>query len=210
MSEGINLAGISSKTFVVGIVIAILASSAISTVAITQFGLIQGPQGEKGNTGPKGPQGEQGPAGQQGIQGPTGSQGETGPEGLQGSTGDRGVQGLQGLEGSQGPQGEKGDKGDKGDPGGVEPDVTASLTSTYTDVWLGTDYHDAEGLIINFGSDPAYSVTIIITWHISGGGEHTEPAHSLGTFSGHRIYEYSKRYFIEGGYDYITWEITWT
>ena len=39
---------------------------------------------------------------------------------------------------------------------------------------------------------------------------HTEPPDSLGTLSGHELYEYSKRYYIEGGYDYITWEITWS
>jgi hypothetical protein len=118
--------------------------------------------------------------------------------------------GPQGETGPQGPQGEQGPKGDKGDPGGVEPDVTASLTSTYTNVLLGTDYHDVKGLLINFGSDPAYSVTITITWHITGGGEHTEPADLIGTLSGHEIYEYSKRYYFEGGYDYITWKITWS
>lgn len=121
-----------------------------------------------------------------------------------------GPQGPQGIQGETGPQGIQGPKGDKGDPGGVTPDVTASLTSTYTDVWLGTDYHDVTGLIINFGSDPAYSVSIQIIWHLTAGGEHTEPADSIGTLSGHRIYEYSKRYYFEGGYDYITWEITWS
>jgi len=77
-------------------------------------------------------------------------------------------------------------------------------------VILGTDYHDVTGLVINFGSDPAYSVTITITWHITAGGEHTEPAHLIGTFRGHEIYEYSKRFYFEGGYDYITWEINWS
>lgn len=101
-------------------------------------------------------------------------------------------------------------KGEKEPPGGVEPDVTASLTSTYTNVWLGTDYHDVKGLIINFGSDPAYNVAITITWHITGGGEHTEPAHLIGNFGEHQIYKYSKRYYFEGDYDYITWEITWS
>lgn len=118
-----------------------------------------------------------------------------------------------------GPQGEKGEKGDtgatgpmgpQGETGGVEPDVIASLTSTYTDVWLGTDYHDVEGLMINFGTEPAYNVIITITWHTIGGGEHTEPPDSIGTLSGHQIYEYSKTFYFEGGYDYITWEITWS
>jgi len=168
MSEGKS---ISKTTFIVGLIIAILASSIISTVVSMQWALIQGPKGDKGDTGPQG------------------------------------EQGLQGETGSQGPQGPK---GDKGDVGGVTPDVTASLTSTYHNVLLGTDYHDVEGLLINFGSDPAYSVTITITWHITAGGEHTEPAHSLGTFSGHRIYAYSKRFYFEGSFDYMTWEITWS
>lgn len=168
MSERVSSIGISKTVFIVGIIIAILASSLISTIVVMQGKSILGLESEKGEQGPQGPQGETGP---QGIQGP---------------------------------------KGDKGDPGGVEPDVTASLTSTYTDVWLGTDYHDVTGLIINFGSDPAYSVNIEITWHLTGGGEHTEPADLIGTLSGHKIYEYSKRYYFEGGYDYITWEITWS
>ena len=62
--------------------------------------------------------------------------------------------------------------------------------------------------MINFGSDPAYSVTI--TRHETGGGYHTEPPHFIGVLSGHEIYEYSKRYYFEGSYDYITWEITWS
>jgi len=152
-------------------------------------------QGIKGEKGIKGDTGLQGPQGLQGIQG------EHGPAGAQGDTG------LRGIQGQIGPQGEK---GEKGDTGGVEPDVTATLTSTFTDVIFGTDYHDVKGLMINFGSDPAYDVTITITWHTTGGGSHTEPAHLIGTIGGHQIYEYSKRYWFEGGFDSMTWEITWT
>jgi len=179
--EKTSAVGISKTTFAVGIIVAILASSFISTIA-TQFGL-------------------QGPPGPEGDKGDTGSQGPAGPQG---------VQGVQGPQGLQGPTGPKGDTGPQGPPGGVEPDVTASLTSTYTNVIFGTDYHDVTGLIINFGSSPAYNVMIKITWHITGGGEHTEPADSIGNLSGHQIYEYSKRYYFEGSYDYITWEITWS
>ena len=171
VNGGKNPTGVSRTTFIVGLIIAIVASSLISTVVSMQWALIQGPKGDKGDTGLQGAQGEQGP------------QGATGP---------------------QGPQ------GPEGPPGGVEPDVTASLASTYTDVIFGTDYHDVEGLVMNFGSDPAYSVTITITWHITAGGEHTEPAVSVGTLSGHEIYEVSERFYFEGGYDYMTWEITWT
>jgi len=113
-----------------------------------------------------------------------------------------------GPQGPEGPQGEQGPQGPQGEPGGVEPDVTASLTSTYTNVLLGTDYHDVEGILINFGSDPAYSVYITITWHTTAGSYHTEPADFIGPLTGHEIHQYSKRYYFEGGYDYITWEIS--
>ena len=177
-----EIVGISQRAFAAGL-IAVLVASVLLSYAISSTIIKTGPQG------PQGPQGEQGP------------QGIAGPQGIQGDKGDKGDKGDTGATGPQGPQGE---------PGGVEPYVSASLTSRYTDVWLGTDYHDVEGLMINFGSDPAYSVTITITWHETGGGYHTEPPHSIGVFSGHEIYEYSRRYYFEGSYDYITWEITWS
>jgi len=105
------------------------------------------------------------------------------------------------------PQGIPGDRGEKGHPGGVEPSVSAELTSTFTEDWLGANYHTVEGLVINFGSGLAYDVAITVTWHTLGGAEHTEPADTIGNFWGYRIYEYSKRYYIEGDFDYITWEI---
>ena len=67
MSDGKSLAGISTTTFIVGLVVAILASSLISTVATTQLGLIQGPKGDKGDMGPQGEQGPQGPEGPAGV-----------------------------------------------------------------------------------------------------------------------------------------------
>ena len=57
-------------TFVVGLVIAILVSSAISAGISTQFTMgTQGLKGDMGDTGPQGPQGAMGP---QGLQGPPG------------------------------------------------------------------------------------------------------------------------------------------
>jgi hypothetical protein len=47
--------GISKTTFIATLVIAILASSLISTVSVMQFGVIQGPRGETGPQGPTGP-----------------------------------------------------------------------------------------------------------------------------------------------------------
>lgn len=75
MSEGKSLTGISNTTFIVGILISILASTVISALVITQTDLAKGPKGETGDTGS---QGSQGP------QGETGSQGETGPAGEDG------------------------------------------------------------------------------------------------------------------------------
>jgi len=57
MSEGKSL-GISNTTFVVGLIIAILAASILSTVIAAQWAT--GPQGLKGDTGDTGPQGEPG------------------------------------------------------------------------------------------------------------------------------------------------------
>lgn len=87
MSEGKSLAGISTTTFVVGLVATILISSVASTVAYTQI-VGKGPKGDKGDTGP---QGQTGPQGPQGLQGPQGEQGPTGPQGLKGDKGDPGA-----------------------------------------------------------------------------------------------------------------------
>lgn len=64
--------------FIVGLIIAILASSCISTLVAMQWAVIQGPKGDKGDTG------EQGPQGEQGLQGPQGPGGDTGPAGEDG------------------------------------------------------------------------------------------------------------------------------
>ena len=45
----ISFAGVSRKTFIAGVIVAILASSALSTVVATQ--LVAGPQGPKGDKG---------------------------------------------------------------------------------------------------------------------------------------------------------------
>jgi hypothetical protein len=94
MSEGKNSKVITRTMFVVGLIIAILASSLISSAVTMQWA--RGPKGDKGDKG------DAGDAGPQGLQGLTGAKGDTG---------DAGPQGL------QGPQGVVGPKGDKGDPG---------------------------------------------------------------------------------------------
>ncbi len=76
------------------ILIAILASSAISIGASTMLGV-----------GPEGPQGEQGIQGLKGDTGDTGPQGPTGATGPQGEKGDKGDTGETGATGPEGPPG---------------------------------------------------------------------------------------------------------
>ena len=85
---------VSRNTFLIGLVVAILASSLLSTVISSQ--LTVGPQGSKG---------DQGVQGLQGVQGTQGEVGPQGDEGLAGSKGDTGDAGPQGEDGSIGPQG---------------------------------------------------------------------------------------------------------
>jgi hypothetical protein len=92
-------ASITMGKFIAGIVIAILASSAISIGASTM--LAAGPAGPEG---PEGPQGEQGQQGEQGLQGDTGPQGPAGATGPTGPTGATGTTGPQGERGFGMPQ----------------------------------------------------------------------------------------------------------
>jgi len=82
--------GISKTMFVVGIIAAILASSLISAVIVTQLPTTNGLKGDKGDKGDSGATGATGPQGLQGVQGPTGVTGATGPEGPKGDKGDPG------------------------------------------------------------------------------------------------------------------------
>ena len=106
---------ISTVKFIAGILIAILASSAISIGASTMlFSGPQGPQGPKGETGATGPAG---PIGTTGAVGTTGPQGPQGTQGEMGATGDTGPQGAKGDTGPTGPEGPPGIQGPKGDTG---------------------------------------------------------------------------------------------
>jgi hypothetical protein len=57
MSEGKNILGISKKTFLAGLIVAVLFSSTISVLASMQFAVLRGPRGEKGDQGLQGPPG---------------------------------------------------------------------------------------------------------------------------------------------------------
>ena len=83
-----KVGGISMTMFVTGLVVAILASSALSTLIATQFAVgqqgpagLQGLKGDKGDAGPQGVKGPQGAIGQEGPAGPIGPQGEMGLQG---------------------------------------------------------------------------------------------------------------------------------
>jgi len=109
---------LAKRTFVVGLVIAILVSSTVAVAATLLLingiqesekfigsiaaTVAQGPKGDKGDTGATG---LQGPAGPQGPQGETGATGPQGPKGDTGATGPVGPQGQEGVQGSTGPRG---------------------------------------------------------------------------------------------------------
>lgn len=77
MTEVKTVRGISMGILIAGIIIAILASSAISIFAVTQLNML-GLKGEKGDTGATGPQGPQGATGPQGLKGDKGDPGTPG------------------------------------------------------------------------------------------------------------------------------------
>ncbi len=72
--------GISRGMFVAGIIVAIFASSLLSSVIASQWLILQGPKGDKGDEGDKGETGATGSAG------PTGATGLAGPMGPTGAT----------------------------------------------------------------------------------------------------------------------------
>ncbi len=98
---------ISSKMFVIGLIIAIVAATVASTAVTMQFSVgptgLTGEKGDTGATGPQGPIGETGATGPQGETGATGATGASGATGATGATGSQGSQGIQGVSGSQGP-----------------------------------------------------------------------------------------------------------
>lgn len=112
MSQKISL---STTTLILGLIIAVIASGIVSSVATQQLtpSVITGPQGPQGEQGPPGPQGEQGLIG---PEGPSGPQGEQGLQGLQGEQGPIGPEGPAGPQGEQGVQGPPGPQGEPGDP----------------------------------------------------------------------------------------------
>ena len=136
-----NTGGISMTMFIAGIVIAILASIALSTVIAAQFAVgPQGPEGPQGEQGIQGILGIQGVAGPEGLQGPKGDKGDTGSQGPKGDTGDTGPEGPKGDTGEQGLQGEVGPEGPAGGFGAPDYDsgwrnITVAYNITHN---LGT------------------------------------------------------------------------
>jgi len=138
MSKGKSLSGISSTTFIAGLVAAILVSSSLSTVIATQWA--------------------RGPHGAVGLQGLKGDVGDTGPQGLQGIQGEQGPQGEQGLQGIQGP---KGDKGDEGPPGPPALFAIASGDSLYGT--SETDFVDMDDMSVTLSLDRMSHILILVS-----------------------------------------------
>jgi len=91
---------VTRKTFLIGLTLAILASSLISTAISTQWARgLQGEKGDTGDTGPQGIQGEQGPQGIHGTQGLQGERGDIGPQGEQGPEGPPGIFTIENMSG---------------------------------------------------------------------------------------------------------------
>ena len=128
------------------LVIAILASSAISVGVSTQLAAgPQGPEGPQGDTGPQGPQGEQG------------ATGATGPKG------DMGPQGPQGIQGPEGPQGEQGPPGPMFPFNSTRSSEVDSTTSTswedMPDMAVDITLTETSQLLIMFSSEAYLNAT---------------------------------------------------
>lgn len=80
------------------------------------------------------------------------------------------------------------------------------LTITY--MWrAGTDRHDVDGLIVNFGTETAYNAKIELTWDLGIQGSHVATI-ELGNVWGHYIGEISETFYFEFDGP-VSWEITW-
>jgi hypothetical protein len=123
---------------IAGIVIAILASSAISVGASMM--LAAGPEGPEGPQGDTGSQGLQGETGEAGATGPRGATGPAGSTGATGATGPQGIQGIQGATGATGSQGIQGEPGIGFDPTGYISIPAAAFISSYSsNIAIATD-----------------------------------------------------------------------
>ena len=191
--------GISKTIFVVGLIVAILASTLITTGISMQFGL-QGPKGEKGDKG------DTGTTGPQGSQGATGSQGSIGLTGPAGPTGATGSQGLQGATGATGATGPKGDKGDTGAPPPAAAHVSAVLDDAYSLSVLGIDTHHVTGYVVNFGDKIADNIVISMTWNV--GGVTVSRSQSFGSMGTYTIetFDYTYSFDNDGPFSYtVSW-----
>ena len=154
-------ASLTMGKFIAAIVIAIIASSAISIGVSTQ--LMTGPQGEKGDTGSQGPQG---PKGDTGDTGPAGANGATGPQGTIGPTG------ATGAAGAIGPQGPQGEQGIGFEPTGyISIPASAFVTSYNTDgALIDQDVRNQQTYTITFHAPVQLPDGVTITnvtsyWH---------------------------------------------
>jgi hypothetical protein len=184
---------VTRRTFLIGLVIAILAASVISTVASMQLA--------------RGPQGEQGPEGPRGLKG---IQGETGPQGLEG---------LPGADGSNGTDGksayqiwlDEGNVGTEldflesltGEPGlGVEPGFL--VTPAYDSGWLQNWTIDDLGYSINLTH--GLQTTDLLVYVIGRLNETTKP------FENGSVHQFAYGWLFDpglgGGFYGVFWVLT--
>ena len=197
--------GISTTTFIIGLIIAIIASGTVSSFATQQFApsVITGPQGPQGEPGPIGPQGDPGPPGPQGDLGPQGPQGEqgppgdpsgppgpqgepgpTGPQGDPGPPGPQGEQGLPGATGATGPEGPPGEPGPQGEPGpgGV---LSAAYTSIDSVSNIPTTPQNLGSVFVTVPAGEEGGVCLLIaTARVITYGDNTECIFGLGSTAG--------------------------
>jgi len=148
---------VSMTQFIAGVVIAILAASAISIGASTM--LAAGPEGPQGEQGETGPQGIQGIQGVQGEAGDTGPRGATGPAGPTGATGQTGLTGATGATGPEGPQGEQGPPWVYNVTHALGVDSTTSTTFVdMPDMSVDINVTDPSLLLITFSGQARVSV----------------------------------------------------
>ncbi len=130
----------STTQFIVVVVIAVLASSAIAAGISIMI---------PGAEGPEGPRGEQGPQGEQGEQGETGATGPAGAAGATGATGATGAKGDKGDTGDTGPQGER----------GFGMPQTGKISVTFADFNVQHDYQEYS-LWSDYGVTNTYTTSI--------------------------------------------------
>ncbi len=169
-----------------------LTEAEVTSLIREQVQVIEGPQGERGQSGevgaqgPMGLPGEKGDVGPQGERGLPGAVGQRGPQGIQGEQGTPGQTGPTGPRGQRGERGEAGPQGDRGPQGAVGPpgppgkgleislaefvkqDLDVNKVQAELDITSGGVVH-VRALMSESGGTALYQVGTGFIFHIEGG-----------------------------------------